>query len=227
MIFERGGPQLVATALDCFDGLDVYRESFSSWFMEIEKKQPLVIAWLSGRRSLGPVNQLGLSLVLDPFFEALGQFGSVVWKGVENDSNPRRLAFILFLSATERSDVAAAMFSTSFRMLHRIANGQDLGFFAWRILQDGLPHLSLWKDWDMCERLRHFYCIRFFENRWPVQEFWNGLEGTEVTREVFDFIASERGLRDFGRNLLSSAEEYSLPPWQHDLLSSMPKKLRK
>jgi hypothetical protein len=52
------------------------------------------------------------------------------------------------------------------------------------------------------------------------------LEGTEIVREIFDFIASEKRLRNFGRELILNVDRCGLTDWQREMLSSLPKKLR-
>lgn len=225
MLFERGGAQIVKSALEYFEDAAVYRDSFTGWYVELEKRQPLVIKWLAGKSEISAVNRLGLSLVLDPFFDRTSMLGSSIWHGVEDDDNPRRLAFALVVSSQDRAQAAAKIFSVCFRKLHRLVNGQQLEFYSWRILQDVLPHI--WKDWDMGERLRRYFCSTFACNNWNFQEFWNSLEGHEIVHEVFDFIASEKELREFGKAIVKSADSYSLPAWQYEILPSLPKKLRK
>ena len=225
MLFERGGAAIATSALEYFEDVNVYRDSFTSWYVELEKRQPLVIEWLSGRTEISTVNMLGLSLVLDPFFDRASMLGSLIWRGVEDDNNARRLAFALVVSSQDRSQAAAKIFSVCFRKLHRLVNGEQLEFYSWRILQDVLPHI--WKDWDVGERLRRYFCSTFARNGWNFQDFWGGLEGREVVHEVFDFIASEKDLREFGRALIKSADSYSLPQWQYETVPSLPKKLRK
>lgn len=221
LLFERAGKGVVETVLTCFESIESYRDVFGSWFAELEKRQTEVAGWLGGKERICSVNQLGLTLVLDPLLESVWKLGSTLWRGVERDGNARRLAFLFVVTARDSSGEAAPIFSATFRKLHKMARGNDLDYYAWRILRDALPHIASWKDWDIGERLRILYCRSFYVNGWPIQEFWNGLESLEVTREAFELIASEGELQEFGRRLVRSAREYAILPWQLDLLPSL------
>jgi hypothetical protein len=226
ILFARAPFSLVPDVLNQLQEFKEYREDFGSWYVELEKRQPEVVAWLKIQSSLSGANQLGLSAVLDPSYVKNEGVRSILFSRVAEDWNARRLAFTLVATSKERGDEAAFIFSSSFRKLHRFVTNQNLEFYAWEILRPVLPELSMWSNWDTAERLRRYFCDRFVENRWPYSEFWRGLEGGEVTLEAFDYIASDKRLRAFGRDLIATADTHNLPEWQRALLPSLPRKLR-
>ena len=226
MIFSRGPSDLVPLVLEELQTFDTFSLPMNPWYVEIERHQPEVIPWLKSNDSLSVSNQLGLSLVLDPVYLRKEGVSPVLFEQVAEDWNARRLAFLLVLSSGASSDASARTFAIAFRKLHRLVIGQDLDFYAWEILRGVLPEPSMWSSWDTAERLRRFYADRFCENGWPCHEFWSGLEGTEIVHEIFDYIASEKRLRNFGRELIRNADRCRLTDWQLEMLSSLPKKLR-
>jgi hypothetical protein len=217
---------LAPEVLDILEKVDSYRESFAAWFTEVEKRQPSAVSWLRARESLSGANSLGLSLVLDPVYCSQSQVPAKLFRRVEEDGNERRLTFVFVLSANDESPDSAWMFSISFRKLHRFIHAETLGYFSWRILQQVLPELSFFGNWNMAERVRRYYATKYAFSGWPEQAFWEGLEGREVTWEVLEYIASEKSLRPFGRSLIRRSREFPLPAWQADIIHNAPRMLR-
>jgi hypothetical protein len=225
-IFSRGPSNLVPLVLQELQKRETFSSRMEPWYVEIERRQPQVIPWLKTRESLSVANQLGLSLVLDPIYLSSEAVSPALFEQVVDEGNPRRLAFLLVVCSGEPTERSARTFAIAFRKLHRLAVGRDIDFYAWEILRRILPEPSMWNTWDTPERLRRFYADRFFANKWPCHEFWSGLEGTEIVHEVFDYIASEKGLRNYGREMIRNAERCKLLDWQRATLPSLPKNLR-
>ena len=226
LIFHRGPSDLVPLVLQELQDHEAFSPMMNPWYVEVERRQPEVITWLKSVRSISASNQLGLSLVLDPSYLLKEGIQPSLFDQVAEDWNARRLAFLLVLASRVNTEFSAQTFAMAFRKLHRLVVGQDVDYYSWEILRDVLPEPSMWSSWDTAERLRRFYADRFAENDWPCHAFWKGLEGVEVVHEVFDYIASEKRLRNFGRELISNADRCDLCEWQRTMLSSLPKKLR-
>jgi hypothetical protein len=226
LAFMRAPMDLVTEVLAIFEKVDSYRDSFAAWFTEVERRQPSAVVWLQTRESLSVANRLGLSLVLDPVYCSRSNVPASLFRGVEEDANERRLTFIFVLSADDKRPDAAWMFSAAFRNLHRIVTKGDVEYFSWRILQQVLPELSYFGNWNQAERLRRYYATKYAYSGWPERPFWNGLEGQEVTWEVLEYIASEKPLRAFGRSLIRDSYDFSLSTWQADIIRNAPRKIR-
>jgi hypothetical protein len=226
MIFSRGPANLVPLVLQELQTYDAFSSAMTPWYVEIERRQPQVVPWLKANHSLSVSNQLGLSLVLDPAYLRKEGVSPALFEQVAEDWNARRLAFLLVLSSSTSNESSARIFAVAFRKLHRLVIGQDLDFYAWELLRGVLPEPSMWSSWDTAERLRRYYADRFFENNWQCGEFWSGLEGGEIVLEIFDYIVSEKRLRNFGRELIRNANQCQLSDWQRAMLPSLPKKLR-
>ncbi len=226
MIFNRGPSDLVPFVLHELEDYEVFSPAMNPWYVEIERRQPEAISWLKSVGSLSISNQLGLSLVLDPSYLLREGIQPLLFDRVAEDWNARRLAFLLVLASGVDTESSAETFAVAFRKLHRLVVGQDVDYYSWEILRNVLPEPSRWSNWDTAERLRRFYADRFAANNWPCHAFWGGLEGMEIVHEVFDYIVSEKRLRNFGRELIRNADRCSLLDWQRAIISSLPKKLR-
>jgi hypothetical protein len=226
LAFMRAPMDLVTEVLSIFEKIDSYRDSFAAWFTEIERRQPSAVMWLQAQKSLSIANKLGLSLVLDPVYCSRSNIHASLFRGVEQDSNERRLTFVFVLASDDKQPEAASLFSATFRNLHRIVTKGNIEYYSWRILQQILPELSYFRTWDQAERLRRHYATKYANSGWPERPFWDGLEGQEVTWEVLEYIASEKPLRLFGRSLIRDSYEFSLPQWQADIIRNAPRKIR-
>jgi GTPase-associated protein 1, N-terminal domain type 1 len=226
LAFMRAPMDLVTEVLEIFEKVDSYRDSFAAWFTEVERRQLSAVVWLQTRESLSVANRLGLSLVLDPVYCSRSNVPATLFRGVEEDTNERRLTFAFVLSGEDKRPDAAWIFSLTFRKIHRIVTKGDVEYFSWRILQQVLPELSFFGNWDQAERLRRYYATKYAYSGWPERPFWEGLEGQEVTWEILEYIASEKPLRAFGRSLIRDSYEFSLPSWQADIIRNAPRKIR-
>lgn len=101
-------------------------------------------------------NKLGLSLVLDPVYCSRSNIHASFFRGVEEDTNERRLTFLFVLSSDDKQPEAASLFSATFRNLHRIVTKGNVEYYSWRLLQQVLPEVSYFRTWDQAERLRRF-----------------------------------------------------------------------
>lgn len=226
LAFTRAPMDLVTEVLEIFEKIDSYRDSFAAWFTEVERRQPSAVVWLQTRESLSVANRLGLSLVLDPVYCSRSNVPATLFQSIEEDSNERRLTFAFVLSGDDRGPNAARMFSIAFRKIHRIVTVGTLDYYSWTILQQVLPDLSFYSNWNTAERLRRYYANKYAYSGWPERTFWEGLEGQEVTWEVLGYIASEKPLRAFGRSLIKDSYDFSLPSWQADIIRNAPRKIR-
>jgi len=226
LAFMRAPMDVVTEVLEIFEKIDSYRDSFAAWFTEVERRQPSAVIWLQTREFLSVANQFGLSLMLDPVYCSRSNVPATLFRGIEEDLNERRLTFAFVLSGDDRRADSARIFSIAFRKIHRIVTVGTLDYYSWNILQQVLPELSFFSNWDTAERLRRYYASKYAYSGWPERPFWEGLEGQEVTREVLEYIASEKPLRTFGRSLIKNSYDFSLPSWQADIIRNAPRKIR-
>jgi hypothetical protein len=154
LAFMRAPMDVVTEVLEIFEKIDSYRDSFAAWFTEVERRQPSAVIWLQTREFLSVANQFGLSLMLDPVYCSRSNVPATLFRGIEEDLNERRLTFAFVLSGDDRRADSARIFSIAFRKIHRIVTVGTLDYYSWNILQQVLPELSFFSNWDTAERLR-------------------------------------------------------------------------
>ena len=82
---------------------------------------------------------------------------------------------------------------------------------AWRIAKPRLPHGSIWRDWDQCEKLRHAVIDSFIDRNLPPLEFGTVVDSGRLWTILVDLAAdSSRGRRylDKVRNALRGGEAW-------------------
>jgi len=221
------GGRMILTALDYLDQYDAFDSSFTQWFNEAARHELETFNWLSERSHLGMAVRWGLATALDPQSVFLRSKGLSLWLGLESEEDDRRLAFVMIIASYSNEPGAPEVFSRSFSRLHEIAKRSALGNGAGYLLRSWLPNIGVFRDWDTCERLRRALCRRFAEANWPVHMFLAGFSETEDLREAFDYIASEKALREFARRVVREVDIDKIPLWQVKPLEELAKRLKK
>lgn len=135
------------------------------------------------------------------------------------------LAACLFARARGwRSRSAGRLFFLSVQRLHEAMASARLTEQAWRVARPKLPHGSIWRDWDQCEKLRHAVVDSFIDRDIPPLEFGSVVNDGRLWGLLVDLAAdSSRGRRylDKVRNALRGGEA-----WQADRAKFIDRKLR-
>lgn len=120
------------------------------------------------------------------------------------------LAACLFARAKGgRSRSAGRLFFLSVQRLHEAMASARLTEQAWRVAKPRLPHGSIWRDWDQCEKLRHAVVDSFIDRDLPPLEFGAVVTDGRLWGLLVDLAAdSSRGRRylDKVRNALRGGE---------------------
>lgn len=122
------------------------------------------------------------------------------------------LAACLFTRAKGgRSRSAGRLFFLSVQRLHEAMASARLTEQAWRVAKPRLPHGSIWRDWDHCEKLRHAVVDSFIDRDLPPLEFGSVVNDGRLWALLVDLAThSSRGRRylDKVRNALRSGEAW-------------------
>lgn len=135
------------------------------------------------------------------------------------------LAACLFTRARGwRSRSAGRLFFLSVQRLHEAMASARLTEQAWRVAKPRLPHGSIWRDWDQCEKLRHAVVDSFIDRDLPPLEFGAVVNDGRLWGLLVDLAAdSSRGRRylDKVRKALRGGET-----WQVERAKFIDRKLK-
>jgi hypothetical protein len=139
--------------------------------------------------------------VLDPHSKVVRRTELSVWANWMQTASISaaevRTAFAAFILAmlldrTERA--AATLLAEVFELVHAAAAGESLSYEAWSFFENSVPHLSYYRNWDKCERLRRGIVDRFNDNEWPVIDF---VRCARERKTLFDML---RTCYDYGKD---------------------------
>ncbi|PSH05030.1 MAG: hypothetical protein CXZ00_02415, partial [Acidobacteria bacterium] len=150
----------------------------------------------------------------NPFDSSLFSLGSDIWEPIFETNlslSVRSCAFLLLLGSQNPSGRPFNLVSKTFEVVHRAADQEQLDSGTWFILRDHLPTLGYWSDWDICERLRRLLVDKYVAFGWPVSSLLLTLQNPVTLDRTLRYIATERHLRAFGRQLISEANAGCLP----------------
>lgn len=91
---------------------------------------------------------------------------------------------------------AGRLFSLSVQRLHEAMASERLTVEALRVAKQRLPYGSVWREWDLCEKLRHAVVDTFIARELPPIEFGTVVDNGQLWKELVDLAAdSPRGRR--------------------------------
>lgn len=105
-------------------------------------------------------------------------------------------AFLFHRARGWRSNSAGRLFCLSVQRLHDAMASGRLSNEAWHIAKQKLPHGSIWREWDQCEKLRHAVVDEFIARDLPPAEFGTVVDDGPLWADLIDLAAeSWRGRR--------------------------------
>lgn len=107
-------------------------------------------------------------------------------------------SFSLALSFRLNGQKAADLCQLSFQTAYAAAANQAMPYSSWSMLETLVPHISVLKDWDRCERMRRALVLRFGTEQWPLEYLFRILH---VPDTLHDFVKTALYLSE-GRRLL-------------------------
>lgn len=93
-------------------------------------------------------------------------------------------AFSLALAFRRESPLCAELAALSFDTVHAAGASQTMPATAWTLLEPLVPHISSFKDWDRCERLRRKLISCYAGDRWPLVTFFRSVRQPDTFRDV-------------------------------------------
>jgi hypothetical protein len=164
------------------------------WMDALAARPDIILATLDKMPSFTPAVVSGVAATYDPSLAAASRFPLEAWKAAMGAWSPAftpevrgtvdACAFTLTLALRLSTPVAADLAVLSFATTHAAAENGKLPSAAWSNLESVVPSISLFKDWDRCERMRRAVILSFAHGQWPIDRFFPALKDLHVLREV-------------------------------------------
>lgn len=175
------------------------------WKNALESHPITILNWLKNNPDADIKTNLLIADSLSPNSLAVIEFGADVWlplaKTVSTSLRGAELieisAFLLALGFNNPGLNAAELVANSFEAVHNAAYEKRLGNKSWALLKDHAPSLSIWRDWDKCERLRAALVESFIKYQWPTKYFLVAVQDRRTFQRILDYCRDSKKGREF------------------------------
>lgn len=183
------------------------------WTDALAARADLVEDFLQRTEAFTPEILAGISATYSPMRAANNNFPLESWLTAVSAWQPsfapnlgstvETCAFSLALAFQLNGSRAAELCRLSFQNAYAAAANQTMPYSAWSMLETLVPHISWFKDWDRCERMRRALMLCFCNDQWPLEYLFSILHRAET---LHDFAKTAACFSD-GRRLLSRVVE--------------------
>jgi hypothetical protein len=195
---ERAGRKFGAIAVDAvmtwFDESRVPTpwDLREGWRRALASQPSALLDWLASRKEVREASGALIADLSNPHSAEVRERGADLWLRVvanQSDGSPenvrnRLCAFVLALGFEAPEGHSDELVARTFGTVHTALASNRLGEESWGWLEDQLPVLSIWWQWDRCERLRRGLVERFVKYEWPVQSFFRCAANPGALRDL-------------------------------------------
>jgi len=158
-----------------------------------------VLQWARGRAAPGAGS---LEFVADSSTISTAMHFAAVdswlqWAVDESPKSDRAWGLLFGLALNWRGEAARALLAHSFRRLHDLAARSWLSDRSWSLIDDQVPHIGVFWDWDRCERLRRAVTSKFVEEKWDPAGLVDFAYSSEVDRDLTAAFREVKSGREF------------------------------
>jgi hypothetical protein len=179
---RRFGPVVAETVLTWFDESECQspRDLPEGWRRAIASQTAAILDWLGGREQVREATGALIADLLNPHAAEVQRHGADPWLKVLENPSPgtptaarnRLCTFLLALGFDTPTGRPDELVARTFVPVHAALADNAIGYESWIWLDDHLPSLALWRNWDRCERLRRGLAERFVSKEWPIRQFF-------------------------------------------------------
>jgi hypothetical protein len=174
----------------------------------LEERPNVLLEWLQNSKKLQISSILLIVSLLDPHSNEVLNQGAKMWRNIAmialNNSNDENLikimAFILAIGFNNPGEGSDELVAISFRIVHNAAAHNQLEYDSWKLLENQLPNLVWWRDWDRCERLRRALIDRFIRYNWNPEKLLNVVGTKDIFLKILDYCDKDNKCKSFFKN---------------------------
>lgn len=168
-----------------------------------------VMDWVQEKPTRSFESLVAVAHVIAPYSHKVLQYDTTVWvrtfrylQDSQKEGEAGYIsAFLLALAFGNAPPSALDLVSLSFERVHEDARREVLSDNAWIILEPFVPVLSLWKNWDKCERLRRGLIFSYLRYRWPALELKKRIQDDELLGRLLKSAATIEGGKAYFRGI--------------------------
>ena len=229
-LFNIFGKKTIKAILDWYDSSNVqYLQDIPSSWGSILKNYPSeLIEWLEKSRNPRELTVALIVSMLSTQPNEISKLNSNIWLKLSKKTytvldrkiQSNILSFFLSLGLGKKSPQPYDLVARSFQLVHDALAEQEIEYQSWKVIERYLPSLSIFFNWDKCERMRRGLIIHFADNEWPYQKFLDAVKNTDTLKRIIDYGLTKNKTKKYINKLISEANtnKLSLSDSKNDIL---------
>lgn len=223
-LVERFAADVIKTFADgeLVEGGTPWRLVSPSWREALSEHQSELVSFLAREEyRISSHAMVFMAGLLDPHQPQLREVGLGPWIRVVKEAadmvltfpNGEAASFLLSLGFQHSENDAVILVAACFEHVHTAARDdalEPLSYRAWKYLEEDVPTLGYFKNWDRCERLRRALIGRFVDRNWPREQFLRCVKQLSTLESIFYSCREVRGGEDFMRGIATDVLNGSL-----------------
>jgi hypothetical protein len=181
----------------------------TQWKNAIKRYPKAIVKWLKKSQKINIDKVADLIGLLNPNFSEIVETEIDIWISIASkakmilnkDKLNNTMSFFLTLAFNNTDPKYAKLFEFSFMDVHNALKYNELEYHYWRILENKLPQVEIWRSWDKCERLRRGFVEIFINNDWPFQAFLQSVPDKETFTRILEYCNKTYNGRKYIKNL--------------------------
>ncbi len=188
------GANAAQTVLSWFDMSDLSSpgDLLDGWRRALRDQTTVLLEWLEASASARESSVALIADLLDPRDAEVKARGAGLWLRPCRPSEvslPKAAAtsfraFELALGLANAGSGSDELAVRSFEDVHKALRSDEVPYRAWLWIEEHVPTLVWWKNWDKCERVRRGLIASFVDRNWPVEQFVRCGRSEETLREL-------------------------------------------
>ena len=188
--------------LDKDSSVSVSSDKYYEWKSVLGKNIKTVISWLNIYRKANYKTLAFLCKILNPNSSDVINLGADIWMPLAraeilSSNNIEIKAFLLALGFNNPNDGADRLVRMSFEEVHDAVEKNSLSYHYWHLIEQNVPSLSWWMNWNKCERLRHALVDKFIQYNWSAQEFLLSVNRDETFSSIVQYCKWDKKRQQF------------------------------
>jgi hypothetical protein len=216
-VVKQLGQQAIGAVLEWFDRspLKTVEELKLGWRRILAAHSGALLGWLSETSNPREATVAFIANLLDPYSPEVQRFGAQVWlqflplslEKLDRQTFSKTMSFLLALAFNNPGPGTEELVAQTFEPVHDAAENDELDSASWTLLSDQAPSLSLWRDWDQCERLRHALVERFIRYNWSIAQFLRCAKRKQTFQQIVEICRMTSSGKAFLRKVIEAVNE--------------------
>lgn len=229
ILIDNFGTESIYRILDWYDLIEWSSEETLgyNWKSAMKRHPAQLLNWLKDSKDANILTVDLIANLLNPNSIEVIQYGSEIWRkylnkihiSLSEEAQIKVMAFMLTFAFNNPKPDASSLVAEAFQTVHDAVARNQLKYNNWIYLNQILPELPFYINWDKCERLRRTLADKFIEYDWPIEHFLQAVKDNETLHKIARNCSNSSDGINFLKRVLKEA------PWDGPLYSDKQRRI--